>query len=158
MPFEQIPEAPVDIGRLEFDEDLALLEGVPFNGIIRSEYEDGTLGFLGRYRDGLPEGLNEEWYPNGQLFHRWLAVWGNGVSEAWVWYPNGILRSYRKYGENRSPLERRAWDSTGAELDPSQLLPINRADVLTELFDHAMALKRASETGGVSSDTKGGVS
>ena len=152
MPSEEMPEATVDIEQLEFDEDLALLGGVPYSGIVRSEYEDGTLEFLGRYRDGLPEGLNEEWYPNGQLFQRRIAVRGNGVSESWEWYPTGIQRSYRKYDENRFLSERRAWDSTGAEIDPSQQSPINRADVLTELFDQAMALKKADGTVGASSD------
>ena len=151
-PSEDPSRAPVDIERFDFDDDLALLDGIPFTGTMQSTYPDGTLEFLGRYRDGLPEGLNEEWYPNGQLFKRWIAVRGNGVSESWEWYPIGIQRSYRKYDENRLLVERRAWDTTGAEVDPAQQLQINQGNVLIELFDQAKSLKRADGTVGASFD------
>lgn len=121
---------------LEFDDQLALLGSAPFTGIAYSEYPDGKLAFQGRYREGLPEGLQEEWYPNGELFQRWIAVRGNGSSESWTWYPDGIQRSYRQARDGRT-LKSSAWDEMGRPIDPTALSPDNAPSTLRDLFESA---------------------
>lgn len=141
MRSEDLSGAPVDFELLEFDDDFALLDGVPFTGIVQSQFPDGALEYSGRYRDGLPEGLNESWYPNGQIFNRWIAIRGAGSSETWTWYPDGTPRSYRRYGASGFPIELRSWDANGGAIDPVSQPSANRADVLADLFERAVGLK-----------------
>lgn len=118
---------------LEFDDQLALLGSVPFTGIAYSDYPDGKLAFQRSYREGLPEGLQEEWYPSGKLFQRWIAVRGNGSSESWTWYPDGIQRSYRQKRDGRILISL-AWDEIGRPIDPTVLPPDNALSTLRDLF------------------------
>ena len=145
MSTDEQPSDAVDIELLEFDDDLASLNGTPYTGRVMSTYPDGCRESLGWYQDGLPHGLNEQWYPNGALFNRWIAIKGAGSSEAWTWYPDGTQRSYRRNGPDGMPVELRGWDENGVEIDAADVPPTNRADVLSALFARAMELK--SEAG-----------
>lgn len=110
----------VNYDDLELDDQLALLDGVPFTGIVYSERPDGTIESEGQYRDGLPDGVQQEWYAGGQLERRWIAVRGNGPSEERTWHRNGQPRSTKRY-ENRRVVDARAWDETGRPIDPAAL-------------------------------------
>lgn len=121
---------------LEFDDQLALLDGEPFTGTAFSLYPDGRLESESRYVAGLPEGLQEEWYPNGRLFRRNIAVRGRGSSEAWTWYGNGVMRTYSRHVDLR-PVEARAWSEAGHPVDPSSLRPVNDTTELRRLFEGA---------------------
>lgn len=110
----------VNYDALEFDDELALLDGVPFTGIVYSLNRDGGLESEGRYVDGLPDGLEEQWYPDGQIEHRIMFVRGNGSSEASTWYRNGQLRSVKRF-QNRRLVESQAWDEAGTPIDPKTL-------------------------------------
>ena len=134
----------VDFDLLEFDDDLALLSGVPFTGIAVSHYPDATLECECRYHDGLPQGLNQLWYPNGTLLRRWIAIRGAGSSESWTWYPDGSARSYRQEVGPGLPPALKAWNEAGEEIDPVSQPPVNRADVMAALFEWAMDLKEAA--------------
>ena len=158
MPSDDLSGAPVDIELLEFDDDLALLDGIPFTGIVRSQFPDGMLEYSGRYRDGLREGLNERWYPNGQIFNRGIAIRGAGSSETWTWYPDGTLRSDRRNGDRGFPSDLRSWDANGDEIDPASQPETNRADVLGELFDRAVRLKTAVKRDGATDAESGDAS
>ena len=119
MPSEPNP-ARVDYDDLEFDDQLALLGGVPFTGIVFSLHANGELESESRYVDGLPDGLQEEWYPDGKLARRNIAVRGQGSSESWSWHGNGVLRSHRR-NVDRMPVEVRAWDDRGRPADVSTI-------------------------------------
>ncbi|HSG56008.1 MAG TPA: hypothetical protein VLA45_11165, partial [Paracoccaceae bacterium] len=103
----------------------------------------GALEFEHIYRDGLPEGLQQDWYPNGQLLARWIAVRGRGSSEYWTWYPEGQLRSYRRYGADGLPVEKGSWDEGGDEIDPKSQPEIDQTSVMGDLLARAEALKVA---------------
>lgn len=110
----------VDYDDLELDDQFALNDGKPFTGTVFSRHPDGSLESQGSYVEGLPEGVQEEWYPGGQIARRWIALRGQGSSEAWSWYTNGAIRSYRRNVEQR-PVDIRAWDKLGNPIDPSLL-------------------------------------
>ncbi|TRW18248.1 toxin-antitoxin system YwqK family antitoxin [Glacieibacterium frigidum] len=109
---DEVQVARADYDDLEFDDDLALLNGVPFTGIVFSMHPNGRLEAETRYTDGLPDGLSEWFYPDGRLESRNIAVRGRGSSESWNWHPNGVLAEYRR-DENQRPVELRKWNEQG---------------------------------------------
>ena len=113
-------EPRIDYDELELDDQLALLNGMPFTGVVTSRYPDGALESEGRYREGLPEGEQRRWYPDGQLERRWIAIRGKGSSEEWSWRPDGRPRSHRR-NEGWRPVELEAWDEAGRPIDYASL-------------------------------------
>lgn len=120
MPSDTMMPARIDYDELELDDQLASLDGVPYTGIVYSRRGDGSIESEGAYRDGLPDGIQEERYPDGSIERRWIAVRGQGSREAWSWYRNGQMRSHRRNGDG-GPAEVRAWDQEGNPIDPAQL-------------------------------------
>ncbi|MDR6787201.1 antitoxin component YwqK of YwqJK toxin-antitoxin module [Sphingomonas sp. BE138] len=125
MPSDGTEPRRVSYDDLELDDELALLDGTPFTGIVYSERPDGSLESESRYVDGLPDGLELEWFPGGQLAKRAVAVRGNGVSAVETWYPSGARRSIKRYSDRRL-VEATAWDEDGRSIDP-ELLPSDHA-------------------------------
>jgi antitoxin component YwqK of YwqJK toxin-antitoxin module len=101
---------------LELDDQLALRDGVPFTGIVYSKRPDGSLESEGFYRDGLPDGKQEQYYPGGQVEQRWIAVRGKGSSEVRTWHRNGRLRSVATYVDQRLT-GAQAWDDGGEPIE-----------------------------------------
>lgn len=120
MPTETSVTPRANYDDLELDDELALLDGTPFTGIVYAERPDGTLESEGRYVDGLPDGLQEEWHPGGAIAQRVIAVRGKGASEVRTWYPDGQRRSIRRYTDGHI-VESQAWDAAGAPVDPATL-------------------------------------
>ncbi len=126
-------EPRIDYDQLELDDQLALFDGTPFTGVVVSHYPDGALESEGRYLDGLPQGEQRQWYSNGQLERRWIAIRGKGSSEEWTWRPDGRPRSHRR-NEGWRAIELEAWDETGRPMD------------YAELNDSATSLRSSSRT------------
>lgn len=87
--------------------------GEPFSGVIFSNYADGSLEAIFNYKEGLPDGLQEQWYSNGQLERRAMARRGNGSSKIEYWYPNGIMKSLRINDDRNRPVSISEWDEKG---------------------------------------------
>lgn len=117
--------ARIDYDEVDFDDDLALVDGRPFTGIIFGLDGDGRLRSESHYRDGLPDGPSEEWTPDGRLERRWIAIRGNGASEAWEWHGNGRMRSYRRFVD-RYAVETKIWDEEGTLLSEEHRPPLAR--------------------------------
>lgn len=111
---QDLPRA--DYDDIELDDDLASLNGVPFTGIVYSTFPDGRLESEANYVEGLPHGLREVYYPDGQLKSRNIAVHGKGSSESWKWHPNGMMAAYRRNVDLR-PVELRHWDENGVPIE-----------------------------------------
>ena len=120
MSADDVSGARVNYDDLDFDDQLALRDGVPFTGIVFSEHVDGSLETEGHYREGLPDGLQQYWYRGGQIERRWIAVRGHGASEGRTWYRNGQLRSVKRYEVQRL-VEAAAWNEAGEPIDPASL-------------------------------------
>lgn len=114
------PLARVNYDDLELDDELALLDGKPFTGIVYAERPDGSLESEGNYVEGLPDGLQESWYAGGQIAGRFWAVRGNGASEVRTWYRNGQARSVERFADLRL-VEAQAWDEAGRAIDRATL-------------------------------------
>lgn len=97
---------------VEFDDQLALVGGKPFTGVIFALHPGGQPEAELNYREGLPEGLQQEWYANGQLERKWIAVRGKGSSEAHEWYVDGAPKSFRR-NIDLWPVEIKEWDGHG---------------------------------------------
>jgi antitoxin component YwqK of YwqJK toxin-antitoxin module len=78
---------------VEFDDQLALVDGRPFTGIIFDLFPDGRTAAEYQYREGLPEGLQREWHRSGGLKKEAVAVRGHGSSEVKEWFESGQLKS-----------------------------------------------------------------
>jgi len=97
---------------IDFDDDLAIVDGKAFTGIIFDMHSNGQIECLLNYRDRLPEGLQQTWYPNGQLAAQWIAIWGHGSRESQEWYADGSPKSFRR-NVNLSLVEYKEWDEQG---------------------------------------------
>lgn len=98
---------------LDFDDDLALLDGVPFSGLVYADYPDGSRDSEYLYDNGLPSGIQRRWFANGQLEKEWDAVRGKGVTWSRQWHANGMMRLDIIIGEDRFPISTREWDEDG---------------------------------------------
>lgn len=96
-----------------YDDEQALVDGVPFTGVIISWHSNGSLASELTYRDGLPDGLCRVWYPNGQIKSKRHARWNDGVYEARSWYPDGSLRHHTLSETDEHPEERWDWYPNG---------------------------------------------
>ncbi|MBM4153897.1 MAG: hypothetical protein FJ221_02555 [Lentisphaerae bacterium] len=56
----------VDYAKLDWRNELFMLDGKPFNGTAEQRHREGKLKARYRYLDGKIHGLVEEWYANGQ--------------------------------------------------------------------------------------------
>jgi antitoxin component YwqK of YwqJK toxin-antitoxin module len=97
---------------IDFDDQLALLDDVPFTGIIYANYHNDRPEIEFNYSDGLPCGVQRRWYPDGQLEEEWDAVRGQGSAWSRKWYPNGIMKSER-VNEDNLPVRIREWSEDG---------------------------------------------
>jgi antitoxin component YwqK of YwqJK toxin-antitoxin module len=97
---------------VEFDDQRALLNGVPFSGILYADYSDGTPEAVYQYVEGLPAGLQRRWHSNGQTQAEWEAIRGRGSAWSREWHPNGSLKCER-INEDGRPVIVREWSEEG---------------------------------------------
>lgn len=105
---------------LEFDDDLALLDGVPFTGIVYADYPDGGREVEFNYVAGLPSGIQRSWHPNGQLESEAKAIRGRGSAWSREWHPNGVMR-LEQINDDLRPIRIREWSEDGTllcDMDP----------------------------------------
>jgi antitoxin component YwqK of YwqJK toxin-antitoxin module len=98
--------------QLEYDDDINLLNGVPYTGIGYQKYPNGQLEYESIYREGLPEGLQREWFPSGQLKSECHAVRGLGPSKIITWYESGQVQSMALY-DIGIMIEQKEWGEDG---------------------------------------------
>lgn len=77
--------------------ELTTFEGKSFTGFLTENYPNGKPKSWTSMKDGLPDGLWQEWYENGHL--KFNANWLNGKGHGlWEYYhENGILRQEEFY-------------------------------------------------------------
>lgn len=109
----ELPVSRILFDRLEYDDELALLNGEPFSGIVYSEYDNGMLELEFNYVEGLPSGLQKQWFRNGQIERVSMARRGNGSSRIEYWHENGVKKIERTSDENNILTYYREWDEEG---------------------------------------------
>lgn len=107
---------------LEYEDDLRLLNGKPFTGIGYQKYPNGQLELEVNYREGLPDGLQREWFANGQLKRKSHAIRGLGTSKMTTWYENGQVQSIALYDVGVK-IEYKEWSEDGELLKDEKLTP-----------------------------------
>ena len=78
---------------LEFREERWLDHGRPFTGMLADHYAGGELKSRCAISNGLPEGLSEGWYTNGQKQIEERFVAGISDGQRLKWYPSGAKLS-----------------------------------------------------------------
>lgn len=77
--------------------ELTAFNGKPLTGIITAAYSNGKPKSWINLKNGIADGLWQEWYSNGQL--KFSANWLNGKGHGlWLYYhENGTLRQEEYY-------------------------------------------------------------
>ena len=102
----------VNIDDVEFDDQLALVNDVPFTGLVFVMCTNGQLEAEYNYVEGLPSGIQRTWYPDGNLMEEWSAIRGRGSAWTREWYQEGTMKSERIY-ENGALVRVREWGEDG---------------------------------------------
>jgi antitoxin component YwqK of YwqJK toxin-antitoxin module len=88
------------------------LDGVPFTGEVLDS-EDGRITGVTTYRDGLQDGPEVEYYPDGAKESEGHYSKGTLVGEYRTWYPGGQLKEFNlldRWGDVRKIQQ---WDPQG---------------------------------------------
>jgi antitoxin component YwqK of YwqJK toxin-antitoxin module len=97
---------------LDWDEDVSMLDGVPYTGSAFLMFTDGALKRECYFQDGFEQGECKEWYSNGQVRKQWIAQRGVATGDVKTWHENGQLKSIGNF-EFGAELHYEEWDATG---------------------------------------------
>lgn len=77
--------------------EITTLEGKPFTGCVKDTYLNGSPKSWVTFKDGLANGLWQEWFENGKL--KYNAYWKEGKGHGlWQYFhENGALRYEESY-------------------------------------------------------------
>lgn len=94
---------------LKYDPDTGLycLNDVPFTGVTKTRFRDGTLRSLAHHENGVERGVTVKWHPNGKLhlysemeddvFHGWHMEWSeDGILQVEAHYTEGRLDNTKR--------------------------------------------------------------
>jgi antitoxin component YwqK of YwqJK toxin-antitoxin module len=84
---------PINADNLEWDDDLTLLDGLPYSGAAFSLYADGSREMEMFYKDGFLDGVCRKWYANGNLKEEWYSNRGRTFGKHKKWYMDGKIKS-----------------------------------------------------------------
>ena len=126
----------IDEEQLDWDDDVSVLNGVPYTGVGVMYYPDGSLEGEASYVDGFKEGVVREWHPNGKLRTEWFAERGRAEGKVTEWHQNGVVKSVGEY-EFGVEIKFDEWDEAG------ELLQSRQIDESSELFKHVQQMRAA---------------
>jgi antitoxin component YwqK of YwqJK toxin-antitoxin module len=132
---------------LDWDGDLRTYEGVPFTGKAFLMYANGQLEQEATYRDGLKDGLVQEWFPNGQLRSEWHAVHGRGEGNRTQWHEDGKVKCISEH-EFGCELKYDEWSDTG------ELLVSRRLDPHSKQYEYVLHMRNTGKLGTVTNGMK----
>jgi antitoxin component YwqK of YwqJK toxin-antitoxin module len=103
----------------EVDQDIAeryLYRGELYTGEAVELGPDGAVRGLWTLTDGLEDGPQRGWYPDGTLQSDGVCRRGTPVGEWRSWHPNGQLESLRVFTDNGDLLSASDWAPDGTEI------------------------------------------
>ena len=108
------PISRVSVDELKWHEGHGLYtyEGAPFTGAAFEMGRTGTLEWETEYRDGLRDGLQRGWHPDGSLAAEGTFLAGTIHGTYREWHPGGQL-AVEMVGEHGILLRERQWDESG---------------------------------------------
>lgn len=81
-------------------------------GIQYEWFENGQLARTIEYKNGLQHGNQKSWYASGK--EESISIFKNGIieGESWAWHPNGKIRHFVLY-ENGQEIAFKSWTGVG---------------------------------------------
>ncbi|WP_194832263.1 toxin-antitoxin system YwqK family antitoxin [Nocardia sp. XZ_19_369] len=88
-------------------------QGQPFTGeMIETNAAGETVGITA-YRDGVPDGPEREWFPDGSPRLEGQSTNGDPVGEWREWHPNGQISRHQRFDSGGTSLWQKHWDENG---------------------------------------------
>jgi antitoxin component YwqK of YwqJK toxin-antitoxin module len=104
----------VHVGQTTVDEgEIVLYNGAPLTGDVYNTAPNGTLITAKSYRDGLEEGVQREWFPDGTPESEYRVEDNLLVGETLDWHSNGRLARRQVFDEYGELQAREVWDDEG---------------------------------------------
>lgn len=110
----------VDENELDRDVDMYLLAGMPFSGVGRLSFDDGSIEYETTYKDGFADGHMKRFFNSGQLAYSIDCRKGLRHGKAVEWYENGQIKSEKRY-EYGIEIESVEYSSEGLVTDKFEL-------------------------------------
>ena len=107
---------PIDIDGPDVDGDDAgrlIYRGEFFTGQAAEYGREGQLLGLTSYVNGIPDGPDKGWYPDGTPESEGVVKYGRAVGEWRRWHPDGSLQKLDIFSDKGDLLSRRMWDENG---------------------------------------------
>lgn len=102
------------------DTQLELINGVlyyqnsPFEGLLISKYDDTSYKMKLQYIDGRKDGLEEQWYLNGEISQRRMYSQGVKIGNHLGWWEDGVQKfDYHFNEEGAYDGSRKEWYQNG---------------------------------------------
>ncbi|HEX7657936.1 MAG TPA: hypothetical protein VF444_00545 [Pseudonocardiaceae bacterium] len=74
---------------------------------------DGHRIALTNFTDGVKDGIEKEWYPDGSPLMEGMSKHGSAVGEWRQWFPDGRLKQLNVFDDKGRHLSRKIWDENG---------------------------------------------
>ena len=84
-----------DLLRERHKEDITVVFGKPFTGVIYFNHPNGKLAHETSYVNGLMNGFRRRWYESGKIKTQFIGITG-WEAEIKEWYENGQLKLEEK--------------------------------------------------------------
>ncbi|WP_040804462.1 toxin-antitoxin system YwqK family antitoxin [Nocardia concava] len=88
-------------------------EDEPYTGEVEKYADNGQLVLLFNYADGVEDGPQREWWPDGSKRSEGVTRMGAAVGEWQHWYENGQLKERVVLDDNGLLLARQRWTADG---------------------------------------------
>lgn len=108
-------ELPVPFGKLDYKDEIFLLDGKPFSGITEDKHTNGRLRVRYPMADGKPHGIVREWWDNGQPSTETHFERGQRHGLNRYWNREGRLIKEQVYDHDKSVSER-IFNADGTEV------------------------------------------
>ncbi|MFE2995159.1 toxin-antitoxin system YwqK family antitoxin [Nocardia sp. NPDC059246] len=97
-----------DYGRICYEDE-------PYTGEVEKYADNGQLVLLFTYDDGVEDGPQHEWWPDGSKRSEGVTRMGSAVGEWQYWYENGHLKERVVLDDQGRVLVRQRWNATGEQ-------------------------------------------
>ncbi len=99
---------------LRLDNGVLLYKTAPFNGVLMSNYNSGTIKCKVEYRDGRKDGSENQWFENGNKQVERFYAKGFKVGIHRSWWDNGMIKfEYHFNDKGQYHGEMKEWYQSG---------------------------------------------
>ncbi|MGV9663635.1 toxin-antitoxin system YwqK family antitoxin [Nocardia niigatensis] len=88
-------------------------DGALYTGEVEEYAENGQLVELSTYYEGIENGLQQEWWPNGNKRAEGVTKMGSAVGEWRYWHENGQMSEQVVLDADGQEMTRKRWNAAG---------------------------------------------